>query len=66
MVQTTNNGVRHDYETVEGGVKPEVQQKLLNADLLGGQLTELGATEQIDEDLHRGLVIEHPSWSVVQ
>ena len=41
------------------GVKPEVQQKLLNVDLLGGQLTELGTTEQTREHLHRSLAIEH-------
>jgi hypothetical protein len=46
----------------KGGVKPEVQQKLLNVDLLGGQLTEFGATEQIDEDFHRGLVVEQAKW----
>jgi hypothetical protein len=40
---------------VFGGVKPEVQQKLLNVDLLGGQLTELGATKQTPEYLPIGV-----------
>jgi hypothetical protein len=53
--------VRNSTNAKNGGVKPEVQQKLLNVDLLGGQLTEFGATEQIDEDFHRGLVVEYPS-----